>query len=248
VAGGGKVPLHYKLVGCDASSLQLSIYAHFVGKYDGGALAKLVQDKDGDPHTYMQKAAQMYFREQSKRLFYATLFGAQHHKQGTIVLDDWRQAFEEGLTDKPVPSMKQAAGLGKAVDTRLRINMKGFSEMNAACEKAGRRGHIIGLDGRKIPVQQERLALLTLLQGNEAIVMKNAYVLACEALAGSIDLGMAHPCLFIHDELQWAVEPTHAEHVGQILSECITKAGENLGLRLTLGADYKVGTTWAETH
>jgi DNA polymerase I-like protein with 3'-5' exonuclease and polymerase domains len=248
VAGGGDVPSEYVLVGCDASSLQLSIYSHFVSKFDNGELAALCADEDGDPHEFMRQASGLFYRENQKTLTYATWFGAQHYKQGCIVLNDWRMAYEEGLEAEPAPSMKKAGALGKAVDARMRMNMKGFNEMNKACEKAGRRGYLFGLDGRKIPVQQERLALLTLLQGNEAIVMKNAYVLACAALAGSVDLGMAHPVLWVHDEYQWAVEPTHAEAVGQILVESITKAGEKLSLRLKLLANYKVGATWADTH
>jgi hypothetical protein len=248
VAGGGDVPMSYKLVGCDASSLQLSIYAHFVGRYDDGELAALCSDKDGDPHEYMRKISGLHLRESQKTLTYATWFGAQNYKQGTIVIDDWTKAYALGIVDEAPPSIRHAAQLGKAVDVRMRTSMKGFKEMNRACEKAARRGHILGLDGRKIPVSQERLALLTLLQGNEAIVMKRAYVLAMEALSTSIDLGMCHPVLWVHDEVQFAVEPSHAELVGTTMAECITQAGVDLGLRLRLGADYKVGNTWAETH
>jgi DNA polymerase I-like protein with 3'-5' exonuclease and polymerase domains len=78
--------------------------------------------------------------------------------------------------------------------------------------------------------------------------MKRAYVLAMQTLEASIALGMCHPVLWVHDEVQFAVEPTHAELVGTTMAECITQAGVDLGLRLRLGADYKVGNTWAETH
>jgi hypothetical protein len=247
-AGGGDVPKDYVMVGCDASSLQLSIYAHYVARYDGGALAALCEDEDGDPHEFMRNASGLFYRENQKTLTYATWFGAQPYKQGTIVLADWRQAFDNKLTDEPYPGLNKAGALGKAVNARMLTNMKGFAEMDKSCIKAAARGYITALDGRRIPVSQERLALLTLLQGNEAVVMKHAYVLSCERLDATIRSGMAHPCLWIHDEFQWASEPSHAEDVGQILSECITEAGEKLGLRLKLGANYKVGTSWAKTH
>jgi hypothetical protein len=236
------------MVGCDASSLQLSIYAHYVARYDNGVLAALCEDEDGDPHAFMQKASGLYYRENQKTLTYATWFGAAHYKQGTIVLADWRQANEEGLEDEPAPGLKSAAKLGVAVNARMLTNMKGFIEMHTSCAIAAQRGYIVALDGRHIPVDQERLALLTLLQGNEAVIMKHAYVLAYEQLSATIKLGMAHPVLWIHDEFQWAAEPSHAENVGKVLAACITQAGTDLGLRLKLGAKYKVGKSWADTH
>jgi hypothetical protein len=248
IAGGDKVPMNYVMVGCDASSLQLSIYAHYVARYDGGLLAALCEDEDGDPHEFMRQASGLYYRENQKTLTYATWFGAQAYKQGTIVLNDWRMAHEAGLIEDPAPGLKQAGALGTAVNAKMLLNMKGFAEMDKSCSAAAARGHIVALDGRKIPVDQERLALLTLLQGNEAVVMKHAYVLAYERLDATIRSGMAHPCLWIHDEYQWASEPTHAEAVGTTLAECITEAGEKLGLRLKLRANYKVGNTWADTH
>jgi len=211
-------------------------------------LAALCEDENGDPHDFMRKVSGLYYRENQKTLTYATWFGAQHRKQGTIVLNDWRQAHDSGLTTKPVPALSRVASLGKAVDTKMRRNMKGFEEITKSCTKDASRGYVTALDGRHIPVQQTRLALLTLLQGNEAVVMKNAYVLACEKLREEINNGLAHPVLWVHDEFQWACEPECADFVGQALSECITEAGEKLGLRLKLGAKYKIGETWAQTH
>ena len=248
IAGGGDVPSDYVLVGCDASSLQLAIYAHYVSRYDGGVLAALCEDEDGDPHEFMRLASGLYIRDNQKTLTYATWFGAQAYKQGTIVLLDWREAHKKGLVEEPAPGLNKAGALGAAVNKKMLMNMKGFKEMAKSCSKAAARGHIVALDGRKIPVTQDRLALLTLLQGNEAVVMKHAYVLAAGRLDYMIRHQEAHPALWIHDEFQWAAHPVVAEEVGKVLSECITQAGVNLGLRLRLGAKYKVGATWAETH
>jgi hypothetical protein len=248
VAGGGDVPKDYVMGGCDASSLQLAIYAHYVSKFDGGVLAALCEDPDGDPHEFMRAASGLYLRENQKTLTYATWFGAQSYKQGTIVLEDWRQAFKKGLTDKPAPGLSQANSLGDAVNAKMLNNMAGFEQMGTSCSKAAARGYITALDGRRIPVTQERLALLTLLQGNEAVVMKTAYINAYQRLAHEIKNRVAHPAIWVHDEFQWVCAPTIAESIGQALSECITDAGHKLGLRLKLRAQYKVGDTWAETH
>jgi DNA polymerase I-like protein with 3'-5' exonuclease and polymerase domains len=240
--------MDYVLVGADASALQLAIYAHYVAPFDEGFLAAMCEDPDGDPHTYMQEAAGLYFRDSSKTLTYARWFGAQEYKLGTIVLADWRRAVEEGLTDKPAPGLSAAEGLGAAALENLSANMTGFADITEKIEKRSKRGFVFGLDGRQIPVSSARLALVSLLQGNEAVVMKLAYCTAGHALRGHIAEYTAFPSLWVHDEFQWACHPKVAHHVGRTLVQSITDAGIALNLRLKLSGDYKVGATWEETH
>jgi DNA polymerase-1 len=240
-AGKGKV-----LVGADASSLQLAIYSHYVAKYDGGTLAELCQD--GDPHEYMRRASGLFYRDSQKTLTYATWFGAGQHKQGMIVLNDWARAFEEGLHEGPVPAVNDAVRLGAAINRRMHENMAGYADLARDCAKAAERGYVMLLDGRKLDVKQARMVLVTLLQGNEAVIMKRAYLMAMQALAWQVANKEAHPVLWIHDEMQWECDPDIADLVGKTLTQCITEAGEHVGLRLKLGGDYKVGETWAQTH
>lgn len=248
VAGGGNVPSNYALVGADASALQLAIYAHYVARFDGGLLAKLVGDPDGDAHEYMRKASGLFTRERQKTLTYATWLGAGKYKQGLITLQDWREAFNGGLTDKPVPPLTKAASLGARVMKRMRENMQGFQDMQQALATAAKRGYVVCLDGRRIVIESQHLALGTLLQGNEAIIMKRAYDQAWRESAVLIEIGSAFPVLWVHDEFQWACHPALAEMVGKTLTKAIADAGESLGMRLPLRGNYKVGTTWAETH
>jgi len=187
-------------------------------------------------------------RDTQKTLTYATWFGAQAYKQGTIIIDDFRLAKELGLYDGEIPSLKEAAALGKKVNTRMRKRMAGYEELLEALKIAGDRRYIKGLDGRVIPVSQKRLALLTLLQGNEAVVMKHAYVLAADTLEWRFGAGLWSFVLWVHDEFQVASAPEIADQVGAILVDAIVAAGDNLGLRLKLGAKWKKGETWADTH
>jgi DNA polymerase I-like protein with 3'-5' exonuclease and polymerase domains len=240
--------MDYLLVGADASALQLAIYAHYVAPFDDGFLAAMCEDPDGDPHTYMQQAAGLFYRDNSKTLTYARWFGAQEYKLGTIVLTDWRRAFDEGLTDKPAPGLSAAEGLGADALSNLAANMAGYKELTKKIEERSKRGYVLGLDGRQIPVSSARLALVSLLQGNEAVVMKQAYCLAAHKLRGYIEDFTALPNLWVHDEFQWASHPRVVDTVGGTLVEAITDAGINLNLRLKLRGDYKVGTTWEETH
>jgi hypothetical protein len=208
----------------------------------------MCEDPDGDPHTYMQQAAGLYYRDHSKTFTYAKWFGAQAYKLGTIVLTDWRQAHKEGLTDKPAPGLNKAESLGEEALGNLAANMTGYKELTKKIEERSKRGYVVGLDARQIPVSAARLALVSLLQGNEAIVMKAAYNMAGHQLRTHTVNKTALPVLWVHDEFQWACHPDVAEYVGETLVQSITDAGIKLNLRLKLRGAYKVGTTWEETH
>jgi hypothetical protein len=238
----------HKLVGADASSLQLALYSHFVARHDGGKLASICGDPDGDPHEYMRAASGLFLRNRQKNLTYGTFFGAGHYKQGQMVLLDWKDALEQGLTDEPLPHLDQAVKLGQMVDARMRKNMAGYEAMQKDCRKVARRGFLTLLDGRTLNVKQARLVLVTLLQGNEAVIMKTAYLFAVEKLRKEINEGLCHPCLWIHDEIQFAAHPYVAEDVGKVLAQSIADAGDMFKLRLQLRGEYKVGDTWADTH
>jgi hypothetical protein len=219
-----------------------------VSRHDGGKLAALCQDPDGDPHEYMRKASGLFYRHHQKTQTYATFFGAGSYKQGLIGIEDWIEAYKEGLTATPVPALKHAGKFGAEINRRMLTNMKGFREIGKDCDKAAKRGKITLLDGHPLKVDQSRMVLVTLLQGNEAVVMKRAYLHAVHALQSLIEEGKAHPALWIHDEFQWSCHPDCAEEVGQVLSDAITQAGIDLKLSLKLGADYKVGESWKDTH
>ena len=55
-------------------------------------------------------------------------------------------------------------------------------------------------------------------------------------------------CLNVHDDWQVECLPGMAEYNVQIMVQAIRETGEAFGLRIKLGAKYKVGPTWAETH
>lgn len=52
----------------------------------------------------------------------------------------------------------------------------------------------------------------------------------------------------VHDEWQIECNKGLGETIGKIAKESIKLAGEHFGFRCPLDGDYKVGTSWAETH
>src|SRR5690606_28269302 len=145
----------YKLVGADASGLELRCLAHYMARYDGGAYAKILLE--GDIHTENQKAAGLPTRDDAKRFIYSFLYGAGDAKIGQII------------------------GKGEAAGKKLKENflkrtpaLKRLREDVAAAVK--KRGYLIGIDGRKLHVRSEHAALNTLLQSAGALLVKQATV------------------------------------------------------------------------
>ena len=212
----------YKLVGIDASGLELRMLAHYMN--DNVYTHEVVS---GDIHTANQTAAGLQTRNQAKTFIYAFLYGAGSAKIGSIV----GGSAKEGQ---------------KLIDSFLRNTPK----LKALREKVARiyskEGWLPGLDGRKLLVRAEHSALNTLLQGAGAIVMKQAVVLLHKKLRQSkIDFKFVVNC---HDE--WQIETTEeaAEFVGQAGKQAIKEAGIVLKMRCPLDGEYKIGNSWKETH
>jgi DNA polymerase I-like protein with 3'-5' exonuclease and polymerase domains len=212
----------YKLVGIDASGLELRMLAHYMN--DDVYTHEVVS---GDIHTANQTAAGLQTRNQAKTFIYAFLYGAGSAKIGSIV-----------------------GGSAKEGQKLINSFLQNTPKIKALREKVARvyaqKGWLPGLDGRKLLVRAEHSALNTLLQGAGAIVMKQAVVILHKKLRQSkIDFKFVVNC---HDEWQIEVEESRAEEVGKMGTESIKEAGVFLNMRCPLGGEYKVGNSWKETH
>ncbi len=211
----------YKLVGIDASGLELRMLAHYM---DDKEYTNEVTE--GDIHTANQKAAGLKSRDQAKTFIYAFIYGAGDAKIGSVVGGNQRDGakLRKSFLDNN-PSLKLL---------RERVS------------KAAKRGYLKGLDGRKIYVRSEHAALNSLLQGGGAIVMKRALLMLESLLKlNSLD---ARFVANIHDEWQMEVREDVADFVGELAVGCIEKAGEYYKLRCPLTGEYKIGDNWSETH
>lgn len=229
-----------KLVGCDADALELRMLAHDLGHFDGGDYAKALLEgskEDGtDVHSRTGKALGIKDRDITKRATYAYLYGASNRKLQSIMSDAGIQMN------------------GKEVRKRLEKGMRGLDKLQDIIAKRCERGYIKGIDGRRVPIVSPHSALNFRLQSSGSLVMKKALVtfhfdLATEA--GHVVDGKPvtfNYCANVHDEVQMSVRPEHAETIGKLFAQAITKAGELLKLKCPVSGSYDIGDNWKETH
>lgn len=93
-----RVPKGYKLVGCDASGLELRTLSHYLARYDGGAYAREVLQ--GDIHTANQKSAGLPTRNSAKTFIYGWLYGGGDLMIGLSINNPLEQVLKYKQTHK----------------------------------------------------------------------------------------------------------------------------------------------------
>jgi len=108
-----------------------------------------------------------------------------------------------------------------------------------------KRGHLIGLDGRRLHVRGHA-QLNVLLQSAAALVAKKwVQIIDQEIRTQGLD---AKILSFVHDEVQVQVIAGKEQQIGDITSRASRKAGEHFGFTIPIESEYKIGKNWAETH
>jgi len=215
------VPKGYKLVGIDASGLELRMLAHFMddADYTNTILT-------GDIHTANQKAAGLDTRNQAKTFIYAYLYGAGDEKIGSI------------------------AGGGRAKGKKLKASFlkatPALAKLKENVAQSAAKGYITGLDGRKVFIRSEHAALNSCLQSAGSLIMKQALIILDRyAILWGIDYKFVGN---IHDEFQVEVREDQASKFGALAASCIEAAGIHFKLRCPLAGEFNVGNSWADTH
>ena len=212
----------YKLVGIDASGLELRMLAHYMEDD-----AYTIEVVSGDIHTANQRAAGLETRNQAKTFIYAFLYGAGDAKIGKIVGGGSREGEE--LKSRFLKNTPKLHALRKKISATLL-----------------KEGTLPGLDGRRLQVRSEHSALNTLLQGAGAIVMKQALVILNDKLS-KLDVDYKFVAN-VHDEWQIEVEDGYENVVGKLGVQAIEQAGKKLKMNCPLTGEYRAGLTWKETH
>ena len=220
------------LVGCDMEGAHLRLFAHFIN--DRKFIEALVNgDKKlgTDSHSINKQIIGDICpdRDRAKTFIFTFLNGGATPKVAQIFNCSSKEA--EQILERFV---KAYPGLQKLRDNEFPSNAK--------------RGYFIGLDGRIIFNQDERLMMAGYLQNGEATVMKHANIKWKYELK---KLGIRFSQVnFVHDEFQTEVygDRELALEVGRIQAKMITEVGVEFGLNCPLAGEIKVGKNWLETH
>ena len=215
------VPSGYKLVGIDASGLELRILSHYMN--DKEYINEVI---NGDIHTTNQTLAGLESRDTAKTFIYAFIYGAGNKKLGSIC----------GRNES----------YGKQIKERFLKSLPSLKRLRDRVDLACRKGYLKAIDKRNLIIRQKHSAVNTLIQGGGAIAMKTALVLLEDEITKhNLD---AVPVANVHDEFQYQVKENQAEQLGQLAVQSIQQAGIKLGLRCPLTGEYKSGNNWKETH
>ena len=217
------VPRGFKLVGTDASGIQLRVLAHYMN--DPTYTKTLLE---GDIHTFNKNALGEYCKDRptAKTFIYAWLLGAGQAKVAQILNCTVRQA-------------------GDAMDNFLR-SIPALKELKRKAAMAAQRGYLVSLDGRRIKIESEHKALSVYLQGGETIIMRMAnFLWYNQAKKDKIKFKQT---VWVHDEWQTETEEGRAEDLGRLQVQSIRDTGDYFNLNCPLDGEYKIGNNWAETH
>ena len=217
------------MCGADLSGIELRMLSHYLARWDSGRYADILLN--GDIHQVNADKVGVT-RSQIKTISYAFLYGAGDEKIGHSY-------------DKQLSSAK-AKKKGKEIRAAYVDAIDGLSDLLDAVKKAAKRGFIKSIDGRKIALDSPHKALNFLLQSGAGVVAKRWMVinnnhikelnLCCQQLA------------FVHDELQFEVDPKHAQDLCSSLVLAATEAGEYYNIRCRIDAEATTGKNWSETH
>lgn len=222
-ASPGKV-----MVGADLQAIELRMLSHYLARHDDGAYAKILLEDD----VHQVNADKIGItRKLVKTVTYAFLYGAGDVKIG--------HSYNPQLPEKI------AKDTGAAIRQAYMDAIPGLELLVNGVRTAAERGYIKAIDGRPIVVDAPHKALNYLLQSSAGVVAKMWMIYV--HLHNLEDLG-ANQLAFIHDELQFEVDPLYEGHLAALLTRSAKDAGELLRLRIPIEAEAKIGQTWADVH
>lgn len=217
------VPEGYSLVGSDLAGIELRCLANVL--QDKGKYADIILN--GDIHLANQESMQLATRDMAKTAIYCLIYGGGDARLGEVV--------------------GKGAKEGREIRANFMKAHPAFADLTRQLKHVvnHRRGHLIGLDGRKLHVRGHA-HLNVLLQSAAALVAKMWIKLIDQEIRKQgLD---AKIISFVHDEAQIQVQKGYEKHVGDITGLMARKAGEHFGFKIPIESEYKIGQNWAETH
>ena len=217
------------MVGADLSGIELRMLAHYLARYDGGRYAEVLLN--GDIHQVNADKIGIS-RKLVKTVTYAFLYGAGDQKIGL--------SYDKQL------SSTAAKRKGKEIRTAYIEAIEGLDSLLAAIKSASERGFVHSIDQRKVLLDSPHKALNYLLQSGAGTIAKKWMLINQEHIK---ELQLCCSQLaFVHDELQFECEPSHARDLCSSLVLSSTEAGEYYNMRVRIDAEATIGKDWSETH
>ena len=217
------------MVGADLSGIELRMLAHYLARYDGGRYAEVLLN--GDIHQVNADKIGIS-RKLVKTVTYAFLYGAGDQKIG--------------LTYDKQLSTSSAKRKGKEIRQAYIEAIEGLDSLLAAIKSASERGFVHSIDKRKILLDSPHKALNYLLQSGAGTIAKK-WMLINQQHIKELQLCCSQ-LAFVHDELQFECEPSHARDLCSSLVLSSTEAGEYYNMRVRIDAEATTGKNWSETH
>lgn len=250
------------LAAADASGVEARVQGHYSWRYDGGSTAKELLD--GDVHSKTAKSVYgdilkdfdisspdfdkehptfKPYRDRSKNIFYAILYGA----------GDAKVASTAGLPESR----------GKEVSEKFWAANQGTKDLKDALERywerTGKKKYLPAIDGRILHTRKKSALLNTIFQSCGGIIMDYACCFMDMWLGDIYFDELRRPyylykgkvvrrVIYYHDEMSFECEKEVAEEVAQMIVQAIVKSGELLKLKVPLAGEGKVGYNWCETH
>lgn len=225
----------FRQIGCDAEGIQLRILAHYMDDVDFTTALVSGKSEDGtDVHSLNWRKLNgnsnvCKDRTTAKTFIYSYLLGASATKTATIFgcsVADATTARDRFVNGFP--------GLGAIKNELIPQDVE--------------RGYFVGLDGRPVMCDSAHHMLAGYLQNGETVVMKLAmWNIRQQLIKEKVPFWQM---AYVHDEMQYRTidDEDVANYIGQVASNHIKLAGEQLNLKCPLSGSYKIGYNWKDCH
>lgn len=228
-----------KVIGCDSDSCQLRMLINAMnvrGLYNqefADALLHGSKEDETDAHSLNKVRVnevlgeELLNRHHAKTIFYASIFGGGVGRLAAILgVSEAKAAAVKDAFENVLPEM---ATLKSMLRNELR-----------------NQGYLSAIDGRPIYIRSPHMALVSLMQGDEAAAMEMSM---CWADAQVRKLGLdAFQLIYYHDEYEYESSEADAPAVAQVLEQGIAWPSKYLGLTVPLTGSADIGNNWAEVH
>lgn len=218
-------PRQSLLVGCDAKSLEVRCFAHYMAKFDNGNFAEVVLR--GDIH---QANADMMDcdRQTAKNTFFALIYGASSRKIAAML---------------DIPLRRASALVTRLFEERPAM----LTLISRIKKKAAMSGHLVGLDGRILRPRSEHSAVNLLIQSAGACVSKRAALnLDFKIVANRWE--DTHIVGFIHDEIIVEVPDDSVRQVMRAAEASFKDTTQQFKLNCPMDGSAQLGKNWSEIH